>query len=131
MIYLRNYCEWVHLQARQLLSFRLPPFLMGGQLLKERICSLRGKFFPLAVDPILKGCFHAGKQAKSPKLFPLEKKDGKRRGIPIFLKSFHNVKRKDVISSVQQQRMRSVFVIFFCDIFVICMLLSWAGQMAA
>ena len=29
--------------------------LNGGQPLKERICSLRSKFFPLKVDPILDG----------------------------------------------------------------------------
>ena len=29
----------------------------GGQLLKERLCSLKSKFFPLRVDPVLEASF--------------------------------------------------------------------------
>ena len=38
------------------------PLLNGDQLLKERICSLWSKFFPLRVDPILKRTSFASKQ---------------------------------------------------------------------
>ena len=34
--------------------------LIRDQLFKKRICSLRSKFFPLRVDPILKGCIVQG-----------------------------------------------------------------------
>ena len=36
-----------------------------SQLIKERICSQRSKFFPLRVVPILKGACHPGKQSGS------------------------------------------------------------------
>ena len=45
--------------------------LMKGQILKKRICSLRSKFFLLIVDLVLKGLHCQGKQAESPKSFPL------------------------------------------------------------
>ena len=36
-----------------------------GQLLKEMICSLRSKFFPLGVDPILEELCCPGNQTSS------------------------------------------------------------------
>ena len=53
--------EWVHFQGKQLLFSFLASNLIRGQLLKKRICSSRSKFFPLTVDPILKG-LHESKQ---------------------------------------------------------------------
>ena len=45
-------------------------FVNGGQLLKERICSHRSKFFPLRVDQLLELC-SVGKQTEiHEKLFP-------------------------------------------------------------
>ena len=41
--------------------FIFASFLNGGQLLKERICSYRSKFFPLRVDTILEGVCCSGK----------------------------------------------------------------------
>lgn len=41
--------RWVHFQGKQL--HHLPAFSLEGQLLNERICSPRGKFFPLRVTP--------------------------------------------------------------------------------
>ena len=38
-------------------------FVNGGQLLKERICSQRSKFFPLRVDQLLELC-SIGKQTE-------------------------------------------------------------------
>ena len=46
--------------------------LIRGQLLKKRICSFRSKFFPLRVDPILKGLLCPENQTGSHKsCFPL------------------------------------------------------------
>ena len=42
----------IHFEEATLLSF--VSLLSRGQLLKERICSYRSKFFPLRVDPIPK-----------------------------------------------------------------------------
>ena len=39
--------------------------LWRGQLLKERICSLRSKFFPLRVDPISKELFSSREPNKN------------------------------------------------------------------
>ena len=38
--------------------------LSKGQLLKERICSIRSKFFPLTVDPILELLCLPGRQSE-------------------------------------------------------------------
>ena len=46
------HCIWIQFQGKQLCLFVFAFLLSGGQLLKERICSCRSKFFPLTVDPI-------------------------------------------------------------------------------
>ena len=50
-------------------------FSCRDQLLKERICSYKSKFFPLRVNPIfLKGYVIQGSIQESQKLFPFVKK---------------------------------------------------------
>ena len=44
-------------------TFRFASFLNGGQLPKERICSLGSKLFPLRVNPFLEVLFKVGKKA--------------------------------------------------------------------
>ena len=70
----------------QQLSFSLlPPFLIRGQLLKERICSCRSKFFPLTVDPISEGLCHPGKKTRSYKSnLPLQKKKKKQEILEVY-----------------------------------------------
>ena len=46
--------EWVHFQGEQLCHLHFCRFSSGGQLLKERICSYRSKFFLLRADPIFR-----------------------------------------------------------------------------
>ena len=46
---------------------------MGANTLKERICSLRSKFFPLRVDPVFKVLNCPGIKQNSQKLFPFMK----------------------------------------------------------
>ena len=48
----------------------------GSQLLKERICSSRSKFFLFRVDFILEGLCHPGKQRESQKLLKAKKHGG-------------------------------------------------------
>ena len=43
------------------------------QLLKERICFCRSKFFPLRVDPLLEGLHPPGKQGRVTKVVPFIK----------------------------------------------------------
>ena len=42
-------------RGKHCVIFILPPLSMGGQLLKERICSYWSKFFPVRLDAILDG----------------------------------------------------------------------------
>ena len=51
-----------------------------GQLVKERICSSKYKFFPSRVDPIVEGLQLPGKQTGS-YLFPFVKLVGKNIGL--------------------------------------------------
>ena len=61
-------------------------FFNRGQLLKERICSSRSKFFPLRVDLLLKGFRCLWKQSGSHKsCSPLGKLVVKHQGVPIHL----------------------------------------------
>ena len=52
-------------------------FLNGGQLLKNRICSCRSKFFPLGADPILLGIVAQKSIPGNTKFVSLCKNDGK------------------------------------------------------
>ena len=57
--------------------------LIRGQLLKERICSSRSKFFPLRVDPFGRASSSREANRKSQKLIPLAKKlQNKHEGVP-------------------------------------------------
>ena len=60
------------------------PFNLG-QLLEERICSPRSKFFALCFDPILDELYHSGKQIGSHKKDPLVKMAEKDGVVPIHL----------------------------------------------
>ena len=51
----------------------LPFSFLPYQLLKERICSYRSKFFALKVDPILEGLSQPKVNWKSQNLFPFVK----------------------------------------------------------
>ena len=59
--------EWIRFQGKQLGHSDLPPFSLRGQLLKERICSHRSKFFLLRVDPILEALRYPGEKTGSHK----------------------------------------------------------------
>ena len=60
--------------SNSFILFFFASHLFRGQHLKERICSPRSKFFPLRVDPILKGLHCPGKQTGSHKSrLPLQK----------------------------------------------------------
>ena len=103
--------EWVHFQGKQLCHFRFWPLSPMGvnsewkdfdprnedQFLKERICSLRSKFFLLKVDPLLE-CVSSSRIAnrKSHSLSPLEKIAAKQESVPIYLKPEFNDLRKSV-----------------------------------
>ena len=50
--------------------------LKWHQLLKNKIYSLRSKFFPVGVDPIWKSCVVHGAVQEVAKVVPLEKKNG-------------------------------------------------------
>ena len=54
-----------------------------GQLLKERICSYRSKFFPLQVDHFRKILLSRYTNRKSQKLFPFAKKAEKKEDLPL------------------------------------------------
>ena len=61
------------------------PFSVG-QLLNERICSFRSKFFPLKVDPFWKGFYTEGSKQEVTKVVSLCKYDRKKHErIPIHL----------------------------------------------
>ena len=62
-----NYVNGVSFQGKQLCLFLFVSFLDRGQLLTERICSYRRKFFLLKVVSILEACYHPGKQTGSHK----------------------------------------------------------------
>ena len=63
--------------------------LNWGQLLKERICSKKSKFFPLKVDPILEGLSCPWKQTnKVTKIASLPKNGEKHGDSLIYLKLF-------------------------------------------
>ena len=53
--------------------FIFASLLNGGQLIKERICSNRSKFFPLRVDPLLDGFILSGRKQEVIKVVPLRK----------------------------------------------------------
>ena len=57
---------WLLFKGETTLSFSfLPPSKKVGQLLNDRICSFRSKFFPLRVDPFFEGFRCPGKQTES------------------------------------------------------------------
>ena len=57
---------WVHFQGRVIKQFSfLSSHLIGGQLLRVRICSRGSKFFPLRVDRLLEGFRPSDKQTGS------------------------------------------------------------------
>ena len=61
----------LYFQKKQLYCFQLISLLNSTQFCKERICSSRGKFFPLGVDLILEGLYCQGKQKGVMKVVPL------------------------------------------------------------
>ena len=76
---MNEYSTEVQIKVNGYTSTSVPIFISaalhkGGQLLNERICSPRSKFFPLKVYPILEG-LHLSREAKkdSQKLFPFIK----------------------------------------------------------
>ena len=73
--------------------FIFASLLNTGQLLKERICSPRSKFFPLRVDHILEGLGRASSsreaEKKSQKLFPFVEMAEKYGGSPIHLRAMY------------------------------------------
>ena len=63
------------------------PLLTGDQLIKEGICSLKSKFFPSRVDPILEVLFGGFIKLEVPKVVSLSKYGRKHDGVPIHLKA--------------------------------------------
>ena len=63
----------VHFRGSISVIFFLVFQLNGSQLLKERICSSRSKFFPLRVGSFLDVIFTTGKHMESQKFFSFKK----------------------------------------------------------
>ena len=67
--------------------FMVASLLNGSQILKERICSSRSKFFPLRVDSTVESYVVKGGNPAVKKVVPLCKDGGKNAGLPIHLKT--------------------------------------------
>ena len=59
-----TYYEKTWIQGQQLCHFLSATYYIEGQFLKERICSLRSKFFPVRVDPFFEGFSFPGKKTR-------------------------------------------------------------------
>ena len=70
--------EWIHLQGKQLCHFQYCIPSQKGQLLKQRIFSLKSKSFILRVDPSIGLCC-SGYQAEAQKLSSFAKVAAKKK----------------------------------------------------
>ena len=71
----------------------LPPFSKGGQLIKERICSSRSKFFTLRVDPISESLLRSRREKVilSQKVFAFVKMTGKNVNALIHFRNMYRI----------------------------------------
>ena len=79
-----------------LLFYIFASIFKRGQLIKERLCSLKSKFFPLLVDPIFGAFVIQEKQTKSKKKIFLLRKNGRNT-----CRCIHTLKVKSYTKGIQ------------------------------
>ena len=95
--------EWVYFPGELTPLFHFASLIYKGQLLKERICSSRSKFFPRRVTLFLDWLRFHGKQTGIPKkLFPFAKILGEKGSIRIHLN--RNCRSHRVITGMNRNR---------------------------